>query len=288
MIDFHCHLLPGLDDGAATLDESLEMARALAAFGFREVCCTPHCIKGHYEFSPVEVRAAVRALQTALDGEMIPLRLHAGMEYCLDEFFESYAANLLPLGSSRLVLCESPSQAHPGLVSHMAGLVAIQGFIPLIAHPERSAPVRDLLEMERATVATPAAETAEAAPPADAGPWWRRVLPGSAARAVAGAASGRRVSPLAPPVPELPEQTLFQANLGSFTGYYGAPVQRCAYELLQRGVYSCFGSDLHDPQAAAQYLGSAREKLDHNPVLGRLGGFRPPAGEGGAQQLAFW
>ena len=108
----------------------------MADFGFREVCCTPHCIKGHYEHSPAAVRAAVARLQAALDEAGIVLRLHPGMEYYLDGCFEQFAGDLLPLADSRLVLCEAPPQVYPEMVAELAGLIVAQGYIPLIAHPE--------------------------------------------------------------------------------------------------------------------------------------------------------
>ena len=305
MIDFHCHLLPALDDGPESVDESLAMARALAEFGFREVHCTPHCIAGQYETSPVEVREAVRKLQARLDLEGIALTLRTGMEYYLDECFERYAANLLPLGDSKLVLCEAPPQAPPALVSEMASLIVVQGYIPLLAHPERSEPVWLLLEEQEAEnraaggrqkVRDPGTGTQEPearsqssvamshAPLAVS--WWRRLF-ARAPRPVSdnlepSDSAARHVSP------SLPEDALFQVNLGSFTGFYGAQPQRRAYDLLQRGVYSCFASDLHDVRSAAPLLELAREKVEFNPAMKKLGTFIPPAGQGGNDQLAFW
>lgn len=291
MIDYHCHLLPGLDDGPETVDEALAMARALAAFGFREVCCTPHCIKGQYELSPVEVRDAVRRLQAQLDQDGLALKLHAGTEYYLDEFFEQFAGNLLPLGESRLVLCEAPPQAPPGLVAEMAGLIVIQGYLPLIAHPERSDVIWQMLETETADGAQGSksegadAESRRGLPGGEssttaAGSWWRRLF---ARRAPL------REDDTGPAChPELPDEALYQANLGAFVGYYGPKPQRRAYELLQRGVYHCLASDLHDARSAVGLLDLAREKFDFNPALQKLGGFRAPQGQGGSEQLAFW
>ncbi|GEM_PF-478597 len=310
MIDYHCHLLPGLDDGAASWDDSLRMARALARFGFREVCCTPHCIKGHYEISPVEVRDAVRHLQARLDGEGLALTLRPGMEYYLDEFFEQFAANLLPLGDSRVVLCEAPPQAPPELVCEMVTLIVIQGYIPLIAHPERSEVIWQLIEAPPCASGTTgqgdgfghARANGESREPAavgqegDGGGWWRRLAPRSAGPLASDAsrAAGRaprfsgRTPALASAPLELPDACLFQASLGSFTGFYGPKPQRRAYELLQRGVYHCLASDLHDAHSASEFLEEAHDKLTFNPALKRLGAFVAPQGGGGNNQLAFW
>ena len=138
MIDFHSHLLPALDDGAITVDDSIAMARALAAFGYKAVCCTPHCIKGYYELAPKQVREATLILQADLDNEGIQLELWPGMEYMLDECFSEFAEDLLPLGDTKLVLCEAPPQAHPLFVQEGLELIAEKGFVPLVAHPERT------------------------------------------------------------------------------------------------------------------------------------------------------
>jgi protein-tyrosine phosphatase len=297
MIDFHCHLLPGLDDGPQSVNESLEMARALATFGFREVHCTPHCIAGQYEISPVEVREAVRKLQARLDLEGLALTLRTGMEYYLDEYFERFAANLLPLGESRLVLCEAPPQAPPGLVSEMASLIVVQGFVPLIAHPERSDVVWQMVEGDavRDTRQAERGQAKSATPEPQAPNLLCRLFPflsrkpqtadiESPSTNDSSFSTHRSVLVSS----SFPEETLFQANLGAFAGFYGPLAQRRAYELLKRGVYCCFASDLHEARAAAELLEQAREKLAFNPVLRKLGDFKPPQGEGGDGQLGFW
>ena len=216
MIDYHSHILPGCDDGAATVAESLEMARLLAAAGFREVCCTPHCIRGSYDNSPEPVRTAVVSLQQELDREGIELHLQPGMEYYLDEFFLELA-ELQTLGDSDLVLVESPGQANPKAVQAGLEKVLALGLTPLVAHPERS----EIFFSSRSPLATR---------------------------------------------PEV----LLQANLGSFTGFYGPNVQRRAYDLLRTGAYAVVGSDGHDARRLGGVLEQWGEKLQVNPALRRL------------------
>ena len=97
MIDYHCHILPAIDDGAVSIDESIAMAKSLSDFGYKTVCCTPHCIKGYYDITPQKVREATLMLQADLDNADIPLELWPGMEYMLDEYFSEHADDLLPL-----------------------------------------------------------------------------------------------------------------------------------------------------------------------------------------------
>ena len=99
MIDYHCHILPGIDDGCADLDESLELAQVLTTAGFTEVYCTPHCIHGVYNNTPSAVRAAVEQLQEQLTREGIPLRLSPGMEYYLDEYFSQKLTDIKKRGN---------------------------------------------------------------------------------------------------------------------------------------------------------------------------------------------
>jgi protein-tyrosine phosphatase len=293
MIDFHSHILPAIDDGAVTIDDSIAMARELAMFGYKKVCCTPHCIKGYYELTPHKVREATLMLQADLDNADIRLELWPGMEYMLDEFFSEYVGDLQPLGATRLVLCEAPPKAHPGVVREGLDLILEKGFVPLVAHPERTPHFYELL----------------CSPAPGHGVRDREELPPAGSEALASRADVpqnffKKLWPFASRVPRpasrqgpeprqaLPETCLFQANLGSFTGYYGETVQRQAYELLKRGVYSALASDLHDGGAASRILD--HDKIDTNPLLQKLSVFNgstqgpsPTAGRGGGQGELF-
>ena len=110
-VDFHSHLLPAIDDGAADTGDSLEMARALAWFGFGTVHCTPHLIKGGYENPPERVRRATVSLQRTLDDAGIALRLVCGTEHYLDEYLPEYLPGALTVNSSRYLLVEVPFRA---------------------------------------------------------------------------------------------------------------------------------------------------------------------------------
>ncbi len=142
-IDHHCHLLPGLDDGPATLDESLAMAAILAGHGFVKVHCTPHCIKGSYFVTPEIVRQQVAELQNELERRSIPLKLDVGMEYYLDEFLPELLDDPLPLGETRLLLVEAPLNGGGPYFNTILGEVLRRQLVPLIAHPERCFYFRD-------------------------------------------------------------------------------------------------------------------------------------------------
>ncbi len=205
--DYHCHILPAIDDGAADPAEALAMARILAAAGFREVHCTPHLIKGAYETSPASVREAVANLQQALDDAGIPLRLKPGMEYSLDEFLLNYLADPLPLGDSSMVLVEAPFQAAPPYLAEIMYQVIRRGFTPLIAHPERCEVFHDNAKLKTQN-------------------------------------SELRGAKLLDTLRDM--GCLFQGNIGSFAGFYGERVRRHAQRFLEMGLYTHLGSDAHD------------------------------------------
>src|SRR6476646_7794988 len=75
MIDMHCHILPGIDDGATDLSVSIGIAKAFVADGVTVVACTPHILPGLYANSGPQIRTATAALQQTLDEVGIPLRL---------------------------------------------------------------------------------------------------------------------------------------------------------------------------------------------------------------------
>jgi protein-tyrosine phosphatase len=266
MIDFHSHLLPAFDDGAITVDDSIAMARTLADFGYTTVCCTPHCIKGFYDLTPKKVREATLMLQADLDNAEIALTLWPGMEYMLDKYFFEYADNLLPLGDTKLILCEAPPQANAECVIESLELIIEKGFVPLVAHPERTRFFYE--EMLRREARDEKREEAKS-------------------KSFFKCLFQTRTPPFATPKPErlndiskwpnLPSKLLYQANLGSFTGFYGERVQRRAYELLKQGTYTALASDLHDAHSAAGIL--QQGKFVGNPLLKKLAEFDGDVGK---------
>ena len=208
MIDFHCHILPDLDDGPETADEALVMAQGLYDFGFHEICCTPHCSFGHYDISPTLVRERVQNLQEQVDKAGINIRLLTGMEYYLDEYFTKVADDLLPLGQSRLVLCEAPLQADPDLTAQMLKIIVNKGFVPMLAHPERIPSIMALLRQHEAMKSGEERGTTS--------PLFERLRSW-----LTRSSEGNDTEPGQAPPLALPAIVCFQANIGSFTGFYG-------------------------------------------------------------------
>ena len=147
MIDIHCHILPGVDDGAADLEEALAMARLAAGCGVTDVAATPH-FRGMDEELEVLPRflRQLEKLRHAISAEEIPLRLHPGAEIlCLPETVALAREGRLPtLGDTRYVLCEFFFDAPYEYMDRILSGIAGAGCKVVIAHPERyEAIIRD-------------------------------------------------------------------------------------------------------------------------------------------------
>jgi protein-tyrosine phosphatase len=139
MIDLHCHILPGIDDGAADLAMSLTMARAFVADGVTTVACTPHILPGLYHNTGPQIRQAVVELQQALGDNEIPLKLITGADvHIVPDFVGGLRdGRLLTLGDSRYVLVEPPHHNAPARLEDMFFGLLVAGYVPILTHPER-------------------------------------------------------------------------------------------------------------------------------------------------------
>lgn len=226
MIDWHCHILPGLDDGPETMAEALEMARLLAAAGFHTVHCTPHCIRGGFDNTPDQVRQATNNLQAELRRAGIPLAAQPGMEYYLDEYFPAHMENPQTLGNTRLVLVEAPSQATAEMIKENVFQVLRRGFVPLFAHPERCSLLAEPLTQKRDGFLKQRSQ--------------RVFSKFFKTRPVAGPFAGDSLRAVLKDM-----GCLFQGNISSLAGWYGKEVRAQAMHNLTSDFYSFFGSDGH-------------------------------------------
>ncbi len=151
-IDLHCHLLPAIDDGARTLDDSLAMARTLVAAGFSDVAPSPHA----WPELPDAGVAAQKRTQVAqrLAEEHVAIALHPNAENRLDAdlFDRIERGDPRPLGTGRYLLVEAPFQAPLPRLLDLVFRLKTKGFTPLIAHPERCLEFREHPERARQAV----------------------------------------------------------------------------------------------------------------------------------------
>lgn len=153
MIDIHCHILPGVDDGASDMEEALEMARMASRSGVTDIIATPH-FRG--ELEQLDQRHIIdrrfRSLQEALARERIPVRLHAGAEVlCLPETGALAAQRQLPtLGDGGYVLIEFYFDESYAVMDQALAEIADCGYKIVVAHPERYGAIqRDPFHLER-------------------------------------------------------------------------------------------------------------------------------------------
>lgn len=141
MIDIHCHMLPGVDDGSDSMDTSLLMASMAAESGVETVIVTPHCnIPGEAANYPSrELLGRFMALREAIDAAKIPLRILAGAEvFCTADIAELIRAKkLLTLASSRYLLVEFAFNEDSIEMNSRLEQIFAEGLTPVIAHPER-------------------------------------------------------------------------------------------------------------------------------------------------------
>lgn len=145
MFDLHCHILPGIDDGATDLDMALEMARIAAGDGIREIACSPHIYPGMYENDAGGIHAAVASLQSELDQRSIPLRLHANADvHLVPGLLEGLREGRVPtIAGSRYLLLEPSHHVAPPRFEQSVFELMTAGYTVLITHPERLSWVED-------------------------------------------------------------------------------------------------------------------------------------------------
>ena len=146
MIDLHCHILPGVDDGAASLQESLSMAEQAIAQGITHLLCTPHHNNGRYENNKKSIIEAVHHLQNALDERNLPLTLLEGQEVRVTgELITAIEKDHLLFTdiTDTYLLLEFPTQDVPAFSESLFFELRTLGKVPVIVHPERNAIFRE-------------------------------------------------------------------------------------------------------------------------------------------------
>ncbi|MBR6120338.1 MAG: phosphotransferase [Oscillospiraceae bacterium] len=141
MLDLHCHILPGVDDGASDPEISLRMAAVAADCGVRHIFATPHCNTRSQQknFRDRRLIGAFRALQTMLDEAGIPVTILAGAEVLARGHFEEHlaAGDFMTLNGSRYLLLEFYFDEEPDYMEDCLRAVERRGLTPVVAHPER-------------------------------------------------------------------------------------------------------------------------------------------------------
>ncbi|HVF80952.1 MAG TPA: CpsB/CapC family capsule biosynthesis tyrosine phosphatase [Flavisolibacter sp.] len=137
--DMHSHLIPGIDDGVPDIATSLQMIRGLQGLGYKKLITTPHVLWDVYPNTTEQITEGLTLLKNAVANEGLEIEITAAAEYFIDEHFEDSLKNkipLLPLSGNK-VLVEFSMITAPMDLQQLLFEMQIQGYQPVIAHPER-------------------------------------------------------------------------------------------------------------------------------------------------------
>lgn len=197
-IDFHSHILPGIDDGATDINNAVELVRAMKSWGFEKITCTPH-INAAYPNTPSIIEREFEGLQMALEENSIDIQLTMSAEYRLvpETWPEVLEKNWIMPIEDRYILTELPI-SKPEEMQHIKPLeefrkLIAMGLTPILPHPERYFYLshRELMQF-------------------------------------------------------LEEGVIIQCNYGSLAGIYGMAARDRARALVDEGLVTLYGTDMHN------------------------------------------
>ncbi len=137
----HSHLLPGIDDGSEDMENSLELIKGLRELGYKKLITTPHVMWDMYKNTHEVILEKLGDVRQAVKKAEIDVEINAAAEYFLDEHVEDLLRNKIPLLTIKdnMVLTEF-SMAFPSMnIKEILFEMEMQGYQPIIAHPERYA-----------------------------------------------------------------------------------------------------------------------------------------------------
>jgi protein-tyrosine phosphatase len=139
LIDLHCHLLPGIDDGSKDLEMSLAMAGMALSDGISTIACTPHILPGVYNNTGPAIRSAVARLRESISEAGIPISLVTGADVHIapDLSVQLSGGRALTLNDSRYLLLEPPHHVLPPRLEDLIFGLQADGYVPILTHPER-------------------------------------------------------------------------------------------------------------------------------------------------------
>jgi protein-tyrosine phosphatase len=202
-IDIHSHLLPGIDDGARTFEDTLRLTQALQGFGVSQFITTPHIIQYVWDNTHDQILSNKETTVLELKKNKITVPFNAAAEYLMDDqFVQLFQSHELLTLKANYVLVEMSYINAPIQLYSILFDLQVAGYIPVLAHPERYLFYHNnFSEYEKLKRAG----------------------------------------------------CLFQLNLLSVVGYYGAEITKIAEQLLAKGMYTYVGSDVHHDNHIASF-----------------------------------
>ena len=150
MIDSHCHLLPGVDDGSKSMDISLKLANDAVRDGIDYALLTPHHMNGVYLNHKKAVIQQTQEFQMELDRHKIPLKVFPGQEVRINGGLLTAIDQddiLFADESERYLMLEFPDDDVPSYTSNMIYELMQRGIVPVIVHPERNTKIMEQPEI---------------------------------------------------------------------------------------------------------------------------------------------
>ena len=137
-IDLHSHLIPSIDDGVQSMEESIKCIKKLHTLGFKKLIITPHIMNERYNNTPEIILKGLKAVKAELHSQNIDIELQAASEYYLDEGFMKLLEKkeILTFGKNYL-LFEMSYAIKPPFLEAAIHEMKVSGYVPVLAHPER-------------------------------------------------------------------------------------------------------------------------------------------------------
>ena len=137
-VDMHSHLIPGIDDGAKTIEDSVALIKTLHELGYSKLITTPHIMSDYYKNTPEIINAGLEEVRKALVTENIPIEISAAAEYYIDDGFlqKLEEEKLMTFGDNHLLM-EISYINPPDNLKQIFFRAHVLGYKPILAHPER-------------------------------------------------------------------------------------------------------------------------------------------------------
>src|SRR5690606_32817315 len=140
--DIHNHVLPGIDDGAPNIDESINLIRKFKRLGVNDLICTPHIMNDYYPNNHETINNALEKVQMALQQstDLVDFQIRAAAEYMMDQsFFEKLDNEKILTLKDKYILIEMSYFQAPINLKEILFQLQTRGYKPVLAHPERYA-----------------------------------------------------------------------------------------------------------------------------------------------------
>jgi protein-tyrosine phosphatase len=139
MVDMHSHVLPGIDDGAQNVGESIFLIKKMMDVGIKKIIATPHVMVDFYRNTPEIINAALETLKAELKKENIEIEIEAAAEHYFDETFEKRVdeKKLMTMGDNYALFEYSFVSPPPNAFQVIQKMIEWGEYKPVLAHPER-------------------------------------------------------------------------------------------------------------------------------------------------------